>query len=154
MKGFMTAFKPITSFVHEFVTLTREVCMAFHTHRHAHYPELWIGITLNGVVFFQRNVSEIKSTVFTQFLLNWTLSEVADMYRPMNASVVPQVPKFDVTDVEDWYRQVVLPLLRRFLPNAEAVMHKNIKLAFHQVLYVRARDNTQYFFIRICDLAS
>lgn len=91
-------------------------------------------------------MSEIKSTVFTQFLLNWTLSELADVYRPMNASVAPQVPTFDVTDVEDWYRQVVIPLLRRFLPNAEAVMHENIKLAFHQVLYVRACDNTQYFY--------
>lgn len=79
-------------------------------------------------------MSEIKSATFTQFLLNWTLSELADMYRPMNTSVTP--PKFDVTDVEDWYRQVVLPLLRRFLPNAEALMHENIKLAFHHALYV------------------
>eukprot|EP00066_Takifugu_rubripes_P021872 XP_011611138.1 PREDICTED: uncharacterized protein LOC101074515 [Takifugu rubripes] len=107
VNGFMTAFKPIGSFVHEFVTFTRV-----------------------------RNVSEIKSTTFTQFLLNWTLSELADMYRSRNASVAPQGPKFDVTDVEDWYRQVVLPLLRRFLPNAEALMHENIKLAFHQVFYL------------------
>ncbi|TNM85313.1 hypothetical protein fugu_007584 [Takifugu bimaculatus] len=107
VNGFMTAFKPIGSFVHEFVTFTRV-----------------------------RNVSEIKSTTFTQFLLNWTLSELADMYRSRNTSVAPQGPKFDVTDVEDWYRQVVLPLLRRFLPNAEALMHENIKLAFHQVFYL------------------
>lgn len=90
-------------------------------------------------------MSEIKSTVFTQFLLNWTLSELADMYRPMNESVVPQVPTFDVTDVEDWYGQVVIPLLRRFLPNAEDVMNENIKLAFQQVLYVHTCDNTQCF---------
>lgn len=67
------------------------------------------------------------------------------MYRPKNESVSPQRPKFDVTDVEDWYRQVVIPLLRRFLPNTEAVMHDDIKMTFHQVLYVHACDNTQYF---------
>lgn len=108
------------------------------------YPELLIRNNPKWVVFFQRNVTEIKSTVFTQFLLNWTLSELADMYRPMNASVVPT---FDVTDVEDWYWQVVIPLLRRFLPDAEAAMHENIKLAFHQVLYVHACDNTHYFYL-------
>lgn len=101
------------------------------------YSELSIQNSSQRVVLFpQRNVSEIKSTTFTQFLLNWTLSELADMYRSRNTSVAPQGPKFDVTDVEDWYQQVVLPLLRRFLPNAEALMHDNIKLAFHQVLYV------------------
>lgn len=88
------------------------------------------------VAFLQRDVSQIKSTVFTQFLLNWTLSELADMYRPTNATVGPQAHRFDVTAVEDWYQQVVMPLLRRFLPNAEALMHENVKLAFHQVLYV------------------
>lgn len=121
--------------------------MTFHTHHPAHYPRNTCSDRdTKCVVFFQRKVSEIKSTVFTQFLLNWSLSELADMYRPMNASVGPQVPTFDVTDVEDWYTQVVVPLLRRFLPDAEAVMHKNIKLAFHQVLYVHACDNTQCFY--------
>lgn len=136
VNGFMTAFKPIGSFVHEFVTFTRVVWPSHMPHPGL-YSELSIQNSSQRVVLFpQRNVSEIKSTTFTQFLLNWTLSELADMYRSRNTSVAPQGPKFDVTDVEDWYQQVVLPLLRRFLPNAEALMHDNIKLAFHQVLYV------------------
>lgn len=84
-------------------------------------------------MFPQRNLSELRSTTLTQFLLNWTLSEVADLYRPKNASVAPEAPKFDVTNVEDWYEQVVMPLLRRFLPNDAALMHQNLTLAFHQV---------------------
>ncbi|TKS68567.1 Mesothelin-like protein [Collichthys lucidus] len=84
----------------------------------------------------ERNLSELRSTTLTQFLLNWTLSEVADLYRPQNASVAPEAPKFDVTNVEDWYKQVVMPLLRRFLPNDEALMHQNLTLAFHQVYYL------------------
>lgn len=118
--------------------------MTLPTHPQAHYPKVLMQNNPKWVVFFQRDVSEIKSTVFTQFLLNWTLSELADMYRPMNASVVPQVPTFDVTNVEDWYLQVVIPLLKKFLPNAEAVMHENITLAFQQVLYVPACDSTHY----------
>ncbi len=89
------------------------------------------------LLFLQRDVSEIRSTTLTQFLLNWTLSELADMYRPPSTPVVPERPKFDVMNVEDWYRQVVMPILRRFLPNEEALMHRNITHAFHQVLYVR-----------------
>lgn len=84
----------------------------------------------------QRDVSKIRSTLLTQFLLNWTLAELADMYQPKETSVVLEKPKFDVTNVEDWYLQVVVPLLRRFLPNNDALMHPNITLAFHEVLYV------------------
>ena len=92
-------------------------------------------------MFLQRDVSEIRATSLTQFLLNWTLAELADMYRPNNTSVVPERPKFDPTNVEDWYRQVVIPLLRRFLPNEAPLMHQNITLAFHQVLYVTFPSN-------------
>lgn len=87
-------------------------------------------------VFPQRDVSEIRSATLTQFLLNWTLAEVGDMYRSKNTSLPMERPEFDVTDVEDWYQHVVMPLLQRFLPNDEALMHQNIKLAFHEVLYV------------------
>ncbi|XP_053273901.1 uncharacterized protein LOC128435137 [Pleuronectes platessa] len=114
VNGFMTAFKPIGSFVHEFVSFTRE-----------------------------RNVSEIRSTTLTQFLLNWTLAELADMYRPHNASVSPELPEFDVTDVEDWYKQVVMPVLRRFLPNSGDMMHQNIKLGFHQLFYLDHQDDNE-----------
>ncbi|XP_039469157.1 uncharacterized protein LOC116314637 [Oreochromis aureus] len=104
VNGFMSAFKPIGSFVHNFVSFTRE-----------------------------RDASNIKSTTLTQFLLNWTLSELAGTYRQPNASVVPEGPQFDVTNVADWYDYVVKPLLRRFLPDEELLMHENITLAFHEV---------------------
>ncbi|XP_032418222.1 uncharacterized protein mslnb isoform X11 [Xiphophorus hellerii] len=110
--GFMTAFRPIGSFAHEFVSFTR-----------------------------QRNVSEIKSTTLTQFLLNWTLAELADVYEP---PMVPDIPEFDVTNVDDWYQQVVLPLLRRFLPNDENLMHQNITLAFQELYFLEHGGENEY----------
>ncbi|PWA32548.1 hypothetical protein CCH79_00015043, partial [Gambusia affinis] len=110
--GFMTVFRPIGSFAHEFVSFTR-----------------------------QRDVSEIKSTTLTQFLLNWTLAELADVYEP---PTVPDIPQLDVTNVEDWYQQVVLPLLRRFLPNDEDLMHQNITLAFHELYFLEHGGENEY----------
>ncbi|KAM7009687.1 uncharacterized protein LKV04_001626 [Tautogolabrus adspersus] len=107
VKGFMGAFRPIGSFVHDFVSFVHE-----------------------------RDISEMRSTTLTQFLLNWTLGELADIYRPKEVPVVPQMPKFDVTNVEDWYSQVVMPLLWRFLPNEENMKHPTIKMAFHEVFYL------------------
>ncbi|KAF1394728.1 hypothetical protein PFLUV_G00004160 [Perca fluviatilis] len=113
VNGFMMAFKPIGSFVHNFVSFTQ-----------------------------QRNVSEIRSTTLTQFLLNWTLAELADTYRQQEPSVVPETPTFDVTNVEDWYQYVVMPVLQSFLPNDGALMHQNIILAFHQLFYLNnSMDN-------------
>lgn len=88
------------------------------------------------VVLPQRDVSQIRSTTLTQFLLNWTVAELADMYTPGNTSVTVGTPTFDVTNVGDWYQQVVMPLLHSFLPNDEFLTHPNITMAFHQVLYV------------------
>lgn len=87
-------------------------------------------------MFPQRDVSQIRSTTLTQFLLNWTVAELADMYRPSNTSVSVVRPRFNVTNVEDWYQQVVMPLLHSFLPDNEFVTHPNVTMAFHQVLYV------------------
>eukprot|EP00064_Thunnus_orientalis_P021427 superscaffoldBa00006491_g21590 len=122
VNGFMMAFRPVGSFVHDFVSFTQE-----------------------------RNVSEIRSATLTQFLLNWTLAELADVYQPQNTSIIPEEPKFDVTNVEDWYQQVVMPVLRRFFPNVEDLLHENITLAFHEltdavenvahVLHCAARSN-------------
>ncbi|XP_034044640.1 uncharacterized protein mslnb [Thalassophryne amazonica] len=103
----MGAFRPIGSLIHGFVSFTR-----------------------------QRNLSEIRSTTLTQFLLNWTLAEMANMYREQDPPVAPERPKFDVTDVEDWYQQVVVPLLLRFLPKEEVLMHENIKLAFNRLFFL------------------
>ncbi|XP_014907122.1 uncharacterized protein mslnb isoform X2 [Poecilia latipinna] len=110
--GFMTAFRPIGSFAHEFVSFTR-----------------------------QRDVSEIKSTTLAQFLLNWTLAELADVYEP---PMVPDIPQFDVTNVGDWYQQVVLPLLRRILPNDGDLMHQNITLAFHELYFLEHGGESEY----------
>ncbi|XP_035993294.1 uncharacterized protein mslnb isoform X3 [Fundulus heteroclitus] len=112
--GFMMALRPIGSFAHEFVSFTR-----------------------------QRNVSEIKSTTLTQFLLNWTLAELADVYTH-DPSVAPEPPQFDVTNVEDWYQQVVLPLLRRILSDEEALMHQNVTLAFHELYFLEHGEQDEY----------
>lgn len=58
------------------------------------------------------------------------------MYRPGNTSVAVGRPTFDLTNVEDWYQQVVMPLLQSFLPDDEFLTHPDIEMAFHQVLYV------------------
>ncbi|XP_036949254.1 uncharacterized protein LOC119016969 [Acanthopagrus latus] len=122
--GFMMAFRPVGSFVHDFVSFTQE-----------------------------RDISQIRSTTLTQFLLNWTLAELADMYRTNDTAVVPEQLEFDVTDVEDWYKQVVMPLLRRFLPNEEALLDGNIKLAFHEVFYLDHRmDNETSEHMDVCSI--
>ncbi|XP_023262765.1 uncharacterized protein LOC111655549 [Seriola lalandi dorsalis] len=124
VNGFMMAFRPVGSFVHNFVSFTHE-----------------------------RNVSEIRSATLTQFLLNWTLAELANVYRPQNMSVIPEPQTFDVTNVEDWYRQVVIPLLRRFLPNDEALMHQNITLAFHELFHLdNAKDNETSEIQDVCSI--
>ncbi|XP_074538623.1 uncharacterized protein LOC141800059 [Halichoeres trimaculatus] len=106
-QGFVSAFRPIGSFVHDFVSFVHEI-----------------------------QEPNIKSTTLTQFLLNWTLAELADEYRPKETHPVPQMPEFDVTNVEDWYYQVVVPLLVRFLPNGDHLEHHGIKMAFHEVFYL------------------
>ncbi|XP_044043889.1 uncharacterized protein LOC122872151 [Siniperca chuatsi] len=124
INGFMMALRPIRSFVHDFVSFTQE-----------------------------RNMSEIRSTTLTQFLLNFTLAELADMYRPQNTSVDPERPTFDVTNVEDWYQQVVMPVLRRFLPNDEALMQQNITLVFYQVFYLdHSMDNETFVDLDVCSI--
>ncbi|XP_076003783.1 uncharacterized protein LOC142996666 isoform X2 [Genypterus blacodes] len=117
--GVMVAMRPFGSLIHEFVSLTRE-----------------------------RSVSEIRSTTLTQVMLNWTLAELASMFRPPN-----NTPTFDVTNVDDWYQQVVMPILRRFLTDQEAMMHKNITLAFHHVFYMdNGMDNDTSEVQDICSI--
>ncbi|XP_042337426.1 uncharacterized protein LOC121938221, partial [Plectropomus leopardus] len=124
VNGFMTAFRPLGRFVHEFVSFTQE-----------------------------REVSKMRSTTLTQFLLNWTLSEVADMYRPPETSIVPHSPKFDITNLEDWYQHVVMPVLRRFLPNNGALLNHNITLAFHHVFQLdNGMDNETSDIEDVCSI--
>ncbi|XP_023814448.1 uncharacterized protein LOC110013628 [Oryzias latipes] len=126
--GFLTAFKPIGSFVHDFVSFTSK-----------------------------RNLSEVRGVTVTQFLLNWTLAELADRYQPKDK--VTEEPQFDVTNVEDWYQQVAMPLLQRFFPNNDILEHPNIKLAFHQLFYLdhavddAYSENTDYSEIQdVCSI--
>lgn len=85
-------------------------------------------------MFLQRSVSEIRGITLTQFLLNWTLAELAQRYQPPTTYVAQNLPTFDVTNVGDWYQQVVIPVLRRFAPNDADLMHENFKFAFQEVL--------------------
>ncbi|XP_037545747.1 uncharacterized protein LOC119422445 [Nematolebias whitei] len=120
--GFKTAFTAIGSFAHEFVSFTS-----------------------------QRNLSEIKSATLTQFLLNFTLAELADLYELKSTSEVS--PQFDVTSVEAWYQQVVLPVLRNFWPNEEDLTHQNITLAFHELFFLDNGVNNESSEIQdVCSL--
>ncbi|XP_049576816.1 uncharacterized protein [Syngnathus scovelli] len=102
IQGITMTFKPITSFVHDFVAFTKE-----------------------------RDVSEIRSSTLMQFLLNWTLAEVASQYSPYPAPVAPEMLESD--KMEDWYRRVVLPILRRFSDDEQALMSDHLVLTFHHV---------------------
>ncbi|XP_051940160.1 uncharacterized protein LOC127613259 isoform X1 [Hippocampus zosterae] len=102
IEGTRMAFQPIMSFVHNFVTFTR-----------------------------RRHVSGIRSSTLMQFLLNWTLAEMASHYRPYYSPVPLEVPELD--EMKDWYRHVVLPILRRFSSDEQSLMSDHLLLAFRHV---------------------
>ncbi|XP_077426676.1 uncharacterized protein LOC144055006 [Vanacampus margaritifer] len=102
IQGITMAIKPITSFVHNFVAFTKE-----------------------------RDASQIKSNTLMQFLLNWTLAEVASHYRPNPPPAALEAPELD--EMEEWYRQVVLPVLRRFTNDEQYLMSDQLMLAFYHV---------------------
>nr|XP_057946646.1 uncharacterized protein LOC131140343 isoform X1 [Doryrhamphus excisus] len=105
MRGIMMAVKPISSFVHDFVWFTK-----------------------------QRNVSEIRGSTMTQFLLNWTLAEMASIYKPKHSLpplVDVETPEFDMTHMEDWYDRVVMPVLKRFSKDEQSLRSHHLRLAFH-----------------------
>ncbi|XP_061736319.1 uncharacterized protein LOC133538652 isoform X1 [Nerophis ophidion] len=105
--GIMTAVKPIGSFVHDFVWFTK-----------------------------QRNVSEIRGSTMMQFFLNWTLAEMASIYKPRDHPPPPQplypveTPECNTTEMEDWYLRVVMPVLRRFSKDDQSLRSPRLKLAF------------------------
>ncbi|XP_077379774.1 uncharacterized protein LOC144020309 [Festucalex cinctus] len=102
IRGITMAVKPITNFVHNFVAFTKE-----------------------------RDPSQIKSSTLMQFLLNWTLAEMASHYRPKPPPVALEVPELD--QMEDWYHRVVLPVLRRFTNDEQYLMSDYLMLAFYHV---------------------
>ncbi|XP_067115078.1 uncharacterized protein mslnb [Osmerus mordax] len=116
VNGFMVAFRPIGSFVGEFVSLTH-----------------------------QMDVSELRSITVAQALMNWTLAELAQNYRSQNASEAPPAAGFDMTSVEAWYQSVVIPVLHRVLPSMGAELPGSIKEVFHRVFHINSgamMDNT------------
>ncbi|XP_053713635.1 uncharacterized protein LOC128754785 isoform X2 [Synchiropus splendidus] len=80
----------------------------------------------------KKKESEMTGAVLTQFALDCALAEMANRYKPQ----VQEKPEFDVLDLEDWYEQVVMPLLRRFLPHHVLPLHENVRLAFEEVFYL------------------
>ncbi|XP_068178769.1 uncharacterized protein [Antennarius striatus] len=108
VNGFMMAFKPAARLAHQFVAFAHE-----------------------------RTESKVTRTALAQFLLNFTLAELAENYRhKLTPAPTPITYGFQYADVEEWYLQIVAPLLRRFLKDEEAVMNQYTKFLFHQVFYL------------------
>ncbi|CAL1600813.1 unnamed protein product [Knipowitschia caucasica] len=111
LDDFMKVVVPMKSLVHEFVAFTH-----------------------------QRNLSEIRSTSLAQFAINFTLSQVAQLYRPPETEQPLEGSSdgplaFNVTSVEDWYMHVVVPVLRRFLP-PELIKDNKVSAAFYSLFYL------------------
>ncbi|XP_015820458.1 uncharacterized protein [Nothobranchius furzeri] len=124
LNGFSVAFTTVGSFAHEFVSFTN-----------------------------QRNVSEIKGTTLTQFLLNFTLSELANIYQSQNSSSASETAQFDVMNVDDWYQHVVIPVLQTFWPSEGDLMHENVTLAFHELFYLnKSVENTTSEIQDVCSM--
>ncbi|XP_053532117.1 uncharacterized protein LOC108258727 [Ictalurus punctatus] len=88
VNDFMTAFRPVGSFVREFVSLTH-----------------------------QQDLSNMKSVTLIQAMLNWTLAELAAPYKNISDNQQMDQMMFDPTDVNSWFTHVVVPVLNRYLPS-------------------------------------
>ncbi|KAF4075565.1 hypothetical protein AMELA_G00235770 [Ameiurus melas] len=88
VNDFMTAFRPVGSFVREFVSLTH-----------------------------QQDLSNMKSVTLIQAMLNWTLAELAAPYKNISDNQQMDQTMFDPTDVNSWFTHVVVPVLNRYLPS-------------------------------------
>ncbi|XP_051764545.1 uncharacterized protein mslnb isoform X3 [Ctenopharyngodon idella] len=106
LNGFMTAFRPVGSFVREFVSLTQ-----------------------------QQNLSGMRSATLLQAMINLTLAEIAAPFK-QNPTQEQQVVSFDPTNINDWFTHVVSPLLRRFLPHNQIEIHPNLTAVFHNQFYI------------------
>ncbi|XP_048870296.1 uncharacterized protein LOC125742383 [Brienomyrus brachyistius] len=109
IKGFLTFFKPVGSFVKKFVSLTK-----------------------------QEDFSSMKSITLTQAIMNWTLSELASHFVTNitdgdNTTPTPPPIHFDITDINDWFLHVAVPLLKRFLPHNQTVISGKLGEIFHHV---------------------
>ncbi|XP_073716201.1 uncharacterized protein mslnb isoform X2 [Misgurnus anguillicaudatus] len=106
LNGFMTAFRPVGSFVHNFVSLTQ-----------------------------QQNLYGMRSATLMQAMINLTLAEIAAPFKQQNLTDELQV-EFDPTDIDDWFTYVVSPMLRRFLPGDLDEIPSNLTAVFHNQFYI------------------
>ncbi|XP_036388707.1 uncharacterized protein mslnb [Megalops cyprinoides] len=118
--GFLMFFKPLGNFVKEFVSLTQ-----------------------------QKNLTSIKSTTLTQAVLNWTLAELAGHFT-QNITVgnetrpnqTPSLENFDITNIDDWFQHVVVPVLKRFLPHNQTEIPKDLTAVFYHVFSLNSDMNS------------
>ncbi|KAJ8391836.1 hypothetical protein AAFF_G00084520 [Aldrovandia affinis] len=88
-----------------------------------------------------KNLTSMKSTTLTQALLNWTLAELAGRFT-QNITVgneakptqTPSLGSFDITNIDDWFQHVVIPVLKRFLPHDQTEIPKNLTAVFYHLL--------------------
>ncbi|XP_053333404.1 uncharacterized protein LOC128506831 [Clarias gariepinus] len=85
VNGFMTAFRPVGSFVRDFVSFTH-----------------------------QQDLSHMRSVTLIQAMLNWTLAELAAPYKNTSDDQLINQNTFDPTDVNSWFTHVVVPVLHRY----------------------------------------
>ncbi|KAL2100800.1 hypothetical protein ACEWY4_002561 [Coilia grayii] len=111
LKGFLMFLKPLGSFIQRFVATADK-----------------------------RNITSLKVHVLTQVVVNWTLSELAGFFSHNftlnNQTVTGQVPSaltFNVTNMEDWFKHVVVPILKRFLPGNQTEVLKDLTQIFRHV---------------------
>ncbi|KAJ8364093.1 hypothetical protein SKAU_G00129240 [Synaphobranchus kaupii] len=109
--GFLVFLKPLGSFVKEFVALTH-----------------------------QKNMTSLKSTTLTQAMINWTLAELAGHFT-QNITVGNEFKptqslsfgNFDIADIDDWFQQVVVPVLKRFLPADQTEIPEDLTAVFYRL---------------------
>ncbi|XP_036408733.1 uncharacterized protein mslna [Megalops cyprinoides] len=127
---FLMYLKPLGSFVKQFVSLTQ-----------------------------QNNLTSIKSTMLTQAVLNWTLAELAGHF-PENITLrnttkpnpAPSLDNFDITSMDNWFRHVVVPVLRRFLPKNQTEIPQDLTAVFQHVFSLNSGvDPTPSGPPHICD---
>ncbi|XP_067298496.1 uncharacterized protein mslnb [Pseudorasbora parva] len=108
LNGFMTAFRPVGSFVKEFVSLTKK-----------------------------QNIKDMRSATLLQAVINLTLAEIAAPFK-QNPTQEQQMDlvTFDPMSVNDWFTHVVSPILRRYLPQSQIDIHPNLTAVFHNQFYI------------------
>ncbi|KAL2086519.1 hypothetical protein ACEWY4_017578 [Coilia grayii] len=105
--GFMTFLKPAGSFARHLIDFTH-----------------------------QHNLTTMRSATLIQSVLNWTLAELAAPYKQKN-HIAQNEMTFDPLDVSDWFQHVVVPVLRRYLPQDQTEIPENITAVFHNLFHIQ-----------------